>query len=70
MAGKKYELHLFETECPVCGNVFYPSPVHAYKDRRSPYKKVCSWKCVRTSERLKNQNAKRKKRGHDYGESI
>lgn len=46
-----------ERVCPVCGKLFFLVPEHVYKDRRAPYKKVCSWGCVCKSERL-NEEAK------------
>ena len=51
---------LREYKCPVCGKHYIPAPQHAYKDRRSPYHRVCSWKCVIESERLKETSAKAK----------
>lgn len=51
---------LREYKCPVCGKRYIPAPQHAYKDRRSPYNRVCSWKCVMESERLKATSAKAK----------
>jgi hypothetical protein len=54
--------HIQEVVCPVCGKIFIPGYPHAYKDRRSPYKRVCTWGCVMKSERLKEANRKRKSR--------
>lgn len=51
-----------ERDCPVCGKRFICTILHAYKDKRSPYKKVCSWSCVCESERLKEAAMKRKTR--------
>lgn len=44
---------LAEVKCPVCGKMFFPAALHVYRDKRSPYKRVCSWGCVCKSERLK-----------------
>lgn len=44
-----------EIECPVCEKLFIPAYKHAYRDKRVPYKRVCSWGCVCTSERLKEE---------------
>lgn len=41
--------------CPVCGKDFIPAALHVYKDKRAPYKKVCSWSCVRRSEQMKKK---------------
>ena len=50
---KEAEINVLpELTCPVCGKVFLPAPQHIYKDKRSS-KRVCSWGCVCTSERLK-----------------
>lgn len=54
--------HIQEVVCPVCGKIFFPFPGHVYKDRRPPYKRVCTWGCVLQSEKLKEANAKRKSR--------
>lgn len=62
MSGKRNTYHLIEAKCPICGKTFYPTPEHAYRDKRSPYKKVCSWGCVRKSERLKEANKQRNSR--------
>lgn len=56
---KDYELKYRARKCPVCGKEFIPAAQHVYKDRRTPYKIVCSWGCVCASERLKNKNKKR-----------
>ena len=50
-----------ETECPVCGKIFYPYPGHVYKDHRSRSRNVCSYGCVLRSERLKQEEAERRK---------
>jgi hypothetical protein len=61
--AKKGESNMFlEKKCPVCGKIFLFTVLHAYKDKRSPYSKVCSWKCVCESERLKEAAMKRKTR--------
>lgn len=53
---KKIQMPLLrETKCPICGNLFLPAPQHVYRDRRSPYSYVCSWKCVCISERLREE---------------
>ena len=63
MKKKKIQVFAFlELKCPVCGNMFIPAAQHVYRDRRSPYRKVCSWHCVCESERLKEAAAKRKTR--------
>lgn len=46
---------LAEATCPVCEKTFFPAAQHVYRDKRSPYKKVCSWGCVCASERLKEK---------------
>lgn len=56
------EVHAFpEVVCPVCGKVFIPAVQHIYRDKRTPYKRVCSWGCVCKSERLKEQGIKPKR---------
>ena len=57
MGYKKEQLR--EKRCPVCGKIFFPSPAHVYKDKRSWGRLVCSWGCELESERLK-EAAKRK----------
>lgn len=57
---KNYELKYRARKCPVCDKEFIPAAEHAYKDRRHPYKLVCSWHCVCESERLKKKTQKRK----------
>lgn len=54
--------YIQEVVCPVCGNIFFPYPGHVYKDRRYPYRRVCTWGCVCKSQKLKEENAKRKSR--------
>ena len=41
--------------CPVCGKEFVPAPWHVYKDKRKGgnRKFVCSYGCMRKSEREK-----------------
>lgn len=58
MAGKKDTSHWIEVVCPICGKTFFPYPGHVYKDKRAPYSRVCSWRCVLTSERLKEEARK------------
>ena len=50
MGDKTYKL--IKRTCPVCGKIFFPTPAHVYKDKRTP-RYVCSWSCVLESERLK-----------------
>lgn len=52
---KKAPQILAEAKYPVCEKMFFPAAQHVYRDRRSPYKRVCSWGCVCTSERLKEK---------------
>ena len=59
--GRYEKFYLFkEVKCPVCEKMFIPATLHAYKDRRSPYRRVCSWHCVCESERLKEAGKKGK----------
>lgn len=38
--------------CPVCGEKFYPAPMHSYKVGNSAHNKlVCSYSCMRKYER-------------------
>ncbi len=58
---KKTVNQLPEAICPICGKTFIPAVGHVYKDKRTyTNKRVCSWKCVCESERLK-EAAKRRK---------
>jgi hypothetical protein len=52
MDKKKWFDVFSEIKCPVCGKMFIPAPKHVYKDRNRKIR-VCSWKCVCESERLK-----------------
>lgn len=61
MAGKRDTSHWIEAKCPICGKIFFPTPVHAYKDKRVPYARVCSWTCVLISERMKDAEAQKRK---------
>lgn len=56
---KTYE-SIEECTCPVCGKIFIPAPMHQYKDKHTTNKRVCSWACVRESER--RRDAEREKR--------
>lgn len=50
--------------CPVCGKEFVPAPLHAYKDQRARTKKlVCSYTCMRKSERMEEYRQKKKGKG-------
>ena len=62
MKKKKYPEPFKEVRCPVCGENFIPAAQHAYKDKRYPYKRVCTWHCVLESERQKEAARKRKSR--------
>lgn len=43
--GVLYGIH--EAVCPVCGKVFYPTPLHAYKIRyQNNLKNVCTYHCM------------------------
>lgn len=45
--------------CPVCGKLFVPAPMHVYKVgglKRGNL--VCSWGCVRASEKAKEAKKK------------
>ena len=44
-----------EITCPVCGKLFIPAAQHIYRDKGATKKRVCSWKCVCISERLKEK---------------
>ena len=72
MNSKNNEWYCTESECPVCGKTFISTAMHVYRDRRSPYGKVCSWSCVLESERLKEAAQKRKsrKRVKTHGKSL
>jgi hypothetical protein len=61
---KKIVNHLPESICPICGKTFIPAVGHIYKDKRTyqTHKRVCSWKCVCESERMKEATAQRKSR--------
>lgn len=50
-----------EVICPICGKTFIPASLHAYRDKRT-YKtrRVCSYKCMRESERMKEAAKKAK----------
>lgn len=38
--------------CPVCGETFYPAPMHSYKiGRPSDNKLVCTYSCMRKYEK-------------------
>lgn len=45
--------------CPVCGKEFYPVQLHSYRDRRDRTKLVCTYKCLRESERIHKANRKK-----------
>lgn len=47
-----------ESKCPICKKLFYPTPEWAYKNPRG--KNVCSYHCMRDSERQKIFNQVRK----------
>lgn len=57
---KKPPKILTEVKCPVCERMYFPAAQHVYRDRRAPYKRVCSWGCVCTSERLKEKERAKK----------
>lgn len=63
--NKGKDIFLQELECPVCGKLFFATSMHVYKDKRAPYKKVCSWSCVCKSERLKEEKSKSKTKKGD-----
>lgn len=47
---------VYDKKCPICGKMFCPAPLHAYKVKRV---NVCSWGCVRKYEKEKEaKNAK------------
>ena len=56
---------LTESTCPVCGKTYIAAPEHVYRDQRNKQRKVCSWRCVCESERLRDaaKQAKAKKGG-------
>lgn len=62
MKKKRYPDPFKELRCPVCGETFIPAAQHAYKDKRHPYKRVCTYHCVNESQRLKDAERKRKYR--------
>ena len=42
--------HLTECNCPVCGKMFIPAPLHAYKSPKTRVK-YCSWTCYRKAQK-------------------
>lgn len=60
---RKKESYPFpEVICPICGKTFIPGVGHVYKDKRTYQsgKRVCSYKCMRESERMKEAAKKAK----------
>ena len=43
---------LTPNKCPVCGKEFFPATLHGYRDARNREKLVCTYPCLRESERL------------------
>lgn len=57
-------------ECPICGKKFLPEVLHVYRDKTDPNRRlVCTYSCMRESERRLEQrraNTRRyKKRGEE-----
>lgn len=50
--------NVVEKKCPVCGKIFCPAPLHAYKVKGVL---VCTYSCVLKAEREKK--AKRQRKG-------
>lgn len=61
MRKVKITENIIVQKCQICGNNFVPAPQHVYRDKRAPYKKVCSWGCVCQSQRLKEAGIKPRK---------
>ena len=56
----KKQLEIFaKAKCPVCGKDFIPAAEHVYRDKRSR-KRVCTYSCMLTSEKLKAAAARKK----------
>ena len=50
----------FTRECPICGKKFIPGSEHVYRDKTDPYKHfVCSYPCMRESERRQEERRSR-----------
>lgn len=51
-------------ECPVCGKKFLPVQLHSWKDKTDPNGKrlVCTYHCMRVTERLAEVRRTRTKR--------
>lgn len=45
--------------CPVCGKEFYPVQLHSYKDKRNKTLLVCTYTCMRESERIHEAGKKK-----------
>lgn len=52
--------------CPVCGKGFIPAELHVYRIRLKPTsgydQLVCSWTCLRTAEKMADEQRKRSAR--------
>lgn len=62
MAQGDYFLNMWRV-CPICGKKFMPEPLHVYKDKSDPDRKlVCTYHCMRESERLADEKRERTSR--------
>lgn len=62
MTAEQVAAWMKTSTCPVCGKTFVPAPLHAYRDKRANTNKlVCSYACMRKSERMKEYANKRKR---------
>ena len=62
MAQGDYFLNLWRV-CPICGKKFLPEPLHVYKDKSDPDRKlVCTYHCMRESERRADERRERTSR--------
>lgn len=51
--------------CPICGKKFLPEVLHAYYDKTDPSRKrVCTYSCMRESERRLEERRSKDGRRH------
>ena len=53
-----------EIKCPICGKMFVPAPLHAWKINVGYYREieVCTYSCMRVWEKGEGANVKPKRR--------
>ena len=52
--------------CPICGKKFIPESEHVYKDKSDPDRRlVCTYSCMRESERRAEERRARVKRSYN-----